>query len=689
MNAQEKINGLTALIQQRVDGFNESIPEVEKRLYRRLLELLKELKVVNNRVVNGVENLNTINKILPELEKVLSDAGYNKKVGEFTKTFDEVRDIQNNYFAGLNVQFTPPKVLKELHKANVNWTKDKLIKNGISASFAPGMQKILTTAMTSGGEYADLTEQMRNFIMSGEGGDGALLRYSRQVTTDSLNFFSANYHETITQDLGLKWRVYTGSLLETSRDWCELMVAKRYVHEAELLDCLTKEIDGVEVGSEDLPINKKTGLPRGLMEGTDQNSVKVNRGGWQCGHQWISVTEDQVPLSIRLATYAKYGIGHNNGVANGKTVKPKAAPAAEEKPAPAPIPKKEAAPSGMKAKVAALKNDAMVSIVQDVNKPEGPHSPDTFYKFQIPIKEAAKQLAKDLDGDAAELELMLAPEKIQNLDKEVLDQMVEAGWVTKEKNLFYEKNLAKLNEDALLSINGDQVIVGERLSLPDPLIKDAYNEMEINVFDALTESKPQNYEAQIASMKNNSKMLEPKNLLRMAGVPADLSGTANIVHKTEPTGTMYTTVRVFGEGLKMERTIEWSKGVVTNDEFKIKDESRYKKTGGLIFESQVKMLRAAGFKRIDTYAARSDEYNGYYTWPRLGYDAPLNSYAQADILKDTGIKAETFLELFKTVEGREWWRQRGASVHLSYSLQDKEKNKHIKTMFNYLNQKYK
>ncbi len=343
MNAQDRINALTTVIQQRVDGFNESIPEVEKRLYKRLLELLKDLKVVNNRVANGVENMSKINKILPELEKVIMDAGYQGKVSDFVQAFDEVAKIQNNYFASLNVQFSPPRVLKQLHKANVDWTVDKLTTNGINAGFAPAMQDILTRAMTTGAEYSELTEQVREFVMSGKGGDGALLRYSRQVTTDSINFFSANYHQTITSDLGLKWRMYTGSLLETSREWCKLMVEKRYVHEAELTDCITKEIDGVEVGSEDLPIYKKTGLPRGLMAGTDQDTVKVNRGGWQCGHQWVAVTESMVPLNIRIATYDKYGIGHDKGIANGKTVKPKVVKAPVAKPAPAP--KKPAAPA--------------------------------------------------------------------------------------------------------------------------------------------------------------------------------------------------------------------------------------------------------------------------------------------------------------------------------------------------------
>ena len=315
MNAQEQIAEIVKVIQSRVDSFNESMPDVEKKVYSRLLQLLKELKTINGRVVNGVENLNKISSILPEIEELLNKSGLEKKAVEFSQAFDEVAKLQNNYFSALTVQFTPKKVLTKLLDANKKWTVDKLTARGINAGFAPAMQDILTRAMTTGAEYSELAEQVRAYVVSGEAGPGALARYSRQVSTDALNFFSANYNETITQDLGLKWRIYTGTLLETSREWCVHMVEKKYVHEAELQDCLTKEIDGVEIGGEEIPVNKKTGLPRGLREGTTAESVKVNRGGWQCGHQWASVTESMVPLNIRIATYDKYGIKHKNGIA--------------------------------------------------------------------------------------------------------------------------------------------------------------------------------------------------------------------------------------------------------------------------------------------------------------------------------------------------------------------------------------
>ncbi len=316
MTPQEQIDNIVKTIQARVDSFNEAVPDVEKRLYNKLLQMLKELKIVNGRVVNGVENIDKISKVIPEIEKIIVDAGYERRVANFSQAFDEVAKLQNNYFSSLNVKFKPKKVLTKLLEVNKTWTINKLTNQGISSDFAPAIQQVLERAMVSGAEYSDLTEMVRSYVLSGEAGPGALARYSGQVATDAINFFSANYNETVTADLGLKWRVYTGSLLETSREWCVHMVKKEYVHEAELNDVIFKEIDGVEIGSEELPVNKKTGLPRGMMEGTNADTIKSNRGGHRCGHQWIAVTESMVPLNTRIATYNKYGIKHKNGIAD-------------------------------------------------------------------------------------------------------------------------------------------------------------------------------------------------------------------------------------------------------------------------------------------------------------------------------------------------------------------------------------
>ena len=77
------------------------------------------------------------------------------------------------------------------------------------------------------------------------------------------------------------------------------MVKKRYVHKSELQTVIDDNIDGVDICSEDIPCNKKTGLPQGMIKGTNASNITQRRGGWQCGHQFGGIPETLVPENIR------------------------------------------------------------------------------------------------------------------------------------------------------------------------------------------------------------------------------------------------------------------------------------------------------------------------------------------------------------------------------------------------------
>jgi len=66
------------------------------------------------------------------------------------------------------------------------------------------------------------------------------------------------------------------------------------VHISEIPELLEGHIDGY-----DCEIYEKTGLPKGMIEGTTPENFIVNRGGWNCGHELIPVDELTVPKVVR------------------------------------------------------------------------------------------------------------------------------------------------------------------------------------------------------------------------------------------------------------------------------------------------------------------------------------------------------------------------------------------------------
>jgi hypothetical protein len=124
-------------------------------------------------------------------------------------------------------------------------------------------------------------------------------------------------------------------------------------------------------------------------------------------------------------------------------------------------------------------------------------------------------------------------------------------------------------------------------------------------------------------------------------------------------------IEIEGEGLDMERTLHPNEGYIKNDHFFLDEDSPYKGQGGLILAQQVLHAKSAGFDRIITDPARSDNMNGYYSWFTLGYDAPVSDLGRdlQTSVENTFPGAESIQDIFERPGGRDWWLVNGKSVH--------------------------
>lgn len=80
--------------------------------------------------------------------------------------------------------------------------------------------------------------------------------------------------------------------------------------------------------------------------------------------------------------------------------------------------------------------------------------------------------------------------------------------------------------------------------------------------------------------------------------------------------------------------------------------------GAEVFSRSVEAASQHGIDYITTHAAKSPDMNGYATWPKFGYDLPVDKIRDAvvkDELKQLFPAAKTIQDVFKTREGEEWW----------------------------------
>ncbi len=103
--------------------------------------------------------------------------------------------------------------------------------------------------------------------------------------------------------------------------------------------------------------------------------------------------------------------------------------------------------------------------------------------------------------------------------------------------------------------------------------------------------------------------------------------------------------------------------------FKIDDDSPYKSTGYEFFANQVDALRKMGVTRVYLHAAGDADdaagYNGYYSWPRYGFDGTISRVAleklPPEIRQQLGNSRSVF-DLFSIPGGKEAWMKYGNDI---------------------------
>lgn len=291
------IKELIETLDSSVADFQESIPSIQKQISSEVEIFIKDLDTTGDTIKSSVANLRKIAAFKDKIYTIIKKSDYSDKLEKFIESFNEVAIIQNKYFETLSNKFKPTSLLKEITNQSISSTIDYLTEAGLNNALIQPIHDILLTNSTTGGSWSAMAKQIRDFITANNDTVGALERYTSQITTDSLNQYSRQYMQTVTNDLGYNWFVYRGALIKTSRTFCEACRKKEYIHRSEFPQVIKgdfpefKEMDG--------QIYDKTGLPQGMIDGTNSQNFEVYAGGWNCSHHLIPVSDSLVPQSLR------------------------------------------------------------------------------------------------------------------------------------------------------------------------------------------------------------------------------------------------------------------------------------------------------------------------------------------------------------------------------------------------------
>lgn len=117
--------------------------------------------------------------------------------------------------------------------------------------------------------------------------------------------------------------------------------------------------------------------------------------------------------------------------------------------------------------------------------------------------------------------------------------------------------------------------------------------------------------------------------------------------------------------------------VIVKAGFHIHVQSMQRKGLGLrIFHRQLENARNLGVRRIEIVAGRRDDENGYYTWPRFGFNGLLPNYIKRQL--PVGLDhASTVLDLMESEGGRLWWKRYGKTIELAFDMADDSRSRRV------------
>jgi len=288
------LENLIKTVDGSIDAFEEALPFIEKDIAAKVTQIIGKLELRNGSIKPSVKNLRLLKELRKEIQKILNGGKYNLAFENLEKSLNTITVANERYFSAMVTEFTAPAVLNEVKAVTLTELTESLKGSGINSNVVDGMLDIIKNDILGGANFYDLNKSLKEFIISEPDIPSRLARWSKQVVTDTVHQYSATYQQIVTEDLGLEWFEYVGGLVGDSRCTCVKLVKKRFIHKSEIPAILNGNIDG-----EHCEIYDKTGLPQGMIAGTNKDNFQILRSGYNCRHLMPAVSKERVPLEIR------------------------------------------------------------------------------------------------------------------------------------------------------------------------------------------------------------------------------------------------------------------------------------------------------------------------------------------------------------------------------------------------------
>lgn len=277
------------------------IEAYQPKLLNQLSRLLNELELEDGNLVRNAANLTRVEAIVNGLRDYLTTSEYVEVVQSFNDSFTVQQGLTAQYFSQvLEVEPIVTSFNSALYQRNRaaaieavlgNTSLDSMLLNDVRATLIEGI--------AGNARFGSTYDALSNLVIGDAEREGQLLRYSRQIVSDTFATTDRAYTQMISDELGMKWFRWLGGKMKTTRCLC-LNLNRKYLSRGEVEAIGRGELTIIP----DLASCRTSNGWAGAMPNTNEKTIFINAGGYNCQHSILPVSTFGVPKEDILRAIA-------------------------------------------------------------------------------------------------------------------------------------------------------------------------------------------------------------------------------------------------------------------------------------------------------------------------------------------------------------------------------------------------
>lgn len=278
MTAGELADEVERVILVKMEAYTGAVESLQGVIYARLERILKDLDLDSEGYIKqSAVNRSILLQAENALDELLPGESFISAVGRTLDVIPVIDSLNSEYFSSFEGFKSNRNYIKALQNSTIDSIENNILGDGLKAQIKNPLVDIMSQNVNSGGQYSGFLKQVREFITGSDQFEGRLMSYSRNYLSDTLFQFSRAYQESVTADLKLDWYLYSGGLMDKSREFC-IERSGNFYHRKEIESWASLEWQG-------------------KARGTTKASIFWLVGGYVCRHSLIPVAENIVPKS--------------------------------------------------------------------------------------------------------------------------------------------------------------------------------------------------------------------------------------------------------------------------------------------------------------------------------------------------------------------------------------------------------